>query len=138
MSTEEAAGAAEPIEPSAAVGAEPANESATEPVNEAEEPRAEEFVEIPHAPVEVGLQRSVRYGRILIGAAALGALIGAIASLFFPVAEGADYELGQVAGLMAVVGGAIGLALGALLSLLLGIVARRNRGAAIAVQTDVR
>ncbi len=138
MSTEEAAGVAEPIEPNAAVGAEPANESATEPVNEAEEPRTEEFVEIPHAPIEVGLQRSVRYGRILIGAAALGALIGAIASLFFPVAEGADYELGQVAGLMAVVGGAIGLALGALLSLLLGIVARRNRGAAIAVQTDVR
>lgn len=99
---------------------------------------AQKPVEVQHAPIEVGLQRSVRYGRILIAGAVLGAAIGAISSLFFPVAEGADYELRQVAGLMAVVGGAIGLALGALLALLLGIVARRNRGAAIVVQTDVR
>lgn len=95
-------------------------------------------IKIEHAPVEVGLQRSVRYGRIIMTTIGLGAVLGMIASLFFPVIEGADYELGQVVGLMAVVGGAIGLAVGALLSLLLGIVARRSRGAAIAVQTDVR
>ena len=44
----------------------------------------------------------------------------------------------QAAGLMAVVGGAIGLVVGALISLLLGAVAGRKRGAALAVQTDVR
>lgn len=95
-------------------------------------------VEVEHAPVEVELRRSVRYGRIIIGAVVLGALIGAIASLFFPVHEGANYELGQVAGLMLVVGGAVGLILGSIFALVLGIVAGRKRGAALAVQTDVR
>lgn len=99
---------------------------------------ADASVETQHAPTEVGLQRSVRFGRIIIAVAALGAVAGLVASLFFPVQEGANYELGQVAGLMAVVGAAIGLTLGALLALLLGIVAKRKRGAAIAVQTDVR
>ncbi len=112
----------------------PGAELETEP--EADAPQ--EAVEIAHEPIEVGLQRSVRYGRILVVASVLGALFGAVASLFFPVAEGADYELGQVIGLMVVVGGAIGLALGALLSLVLGLVAARKRGAAIAMQTDVR
>ena len=77
---------------------------------------------------------------ILVGyeAVVLGIVVGAVVSLFFPVPEGANYELGQAAGLMAVVGGAIGLVVGALLSLLLGAVAGRKRGAALAVQTDVR
>lgn len=97
-----------------------------------------EAVEVVHAPIEVGLQRSVRFGRILIVASALGAIIGAVISLFFPVAEDADYELGQAVGLMVVVGAAVGLALGAILSLFLGFLASRNTGAAIAVQTDVR
>ncbi len=97
-----------------------------------------EAVEHEHAPIEVELRRSVRHGRIIIGAVVLGILAGIIASLFFPVLEGANYELRQIAGLMAVVGGAIGLVVGALLSLLLGIIAGRKRGAAIAVQTDVR
>jgi len=39
---------------------------------------------------------------------------------------------------MAVVGGAIGLTLGAVLSLVLSRLASRKKGAAIAVQTDVR
>lgn len=97
-----------------------------------------EIVEVDHAPVEVELQRSVRIGRIIVVAIALGIVLGALASLFFPVAQDAEYELGQVTGLTAVVGGAIGLGVGAILSLLLGIVARRKRGAAIAVQTDVK
>ncbi|MCA0380146.1 MAG: hypothetical protein LCH36_12050 [Actinobacteria bacterium] len=105
-----------------------------------EEPHEEvvETVESVHEPVQVELRRTVRYGRIIIGAIALGVVLGAVVSLFFPVVEGANYELGQVAGLMAVVGGAIGLVVGALLSLLLGVIAGRKRGAAIAVQTDVR
>ena len=99
---------------------------------------AVEIVENVHEPVQVELRRSVRYGRIIIGAVAIGIIAGAVISLFFPVVEGANYELGQVAGLMAVVGGAVGLVIGALLSLLLGVIAGRKRGAALAVQTDVR
>lgn len=93
---------------------------------------------VEHAPVEVELQRSVRYARVLIGATVIGVILGAVVSLFFPVAEDADYTLGQVAGLSAVIGGVIGLAVGAILALLLGIIAKRSRGAALAVQTDVR
>lgn len=103
-----------------------------------EEASPEEAAEVAHEPVEVELRRSVRYGRIIVSGVVLGIVIGVIASLFYEVPEGANYELGQIAGLMAVVGGAIGLVVGALLSLLLGIVAGRKRGAAIAVQTDVR
>lgn len=97
-----------------------------------------EPVETPHAPVQVAIERSVRIGPIIIGLAVLGIVAGALASLFFPVEEGANYTLGQAAGLMAVVGGVIGLAVGALLSLMLTLMVRRQRGAAIVVQTDVR
>lgn len=112
-------------------------EEAVENVQEATE-TAHEVVENAHQPVEVELQRSVRYGRIITSTIVIGIVVGIVASLFFPVLEGANYELGQVAGLMAVVGGAIGLVVGALLSLLLGLIANRKRGSAIAVQTDVR
>ena len=88
--------------------------------------------------VEVGLERSVRYGRIMIVGGAAGAVLLGVAALFFPVAEDAEYELGQVVGLMAVVGAAAGLALGGILALILSLVAKRSKGAAIAVQTDVR
>ncbi len=37
-------------------------------------------VETAHAPIEVGLERSVRYGRILIAGVVLGAVIGALAA----------------------------------------------------------
>ncbi len=88
--------------------------------------------------VEVGLQRSVRYGPVIIGTAIVGALVAAIAALFFPVGPEAEYELGQIVGFMALIGAAIGLGLGAVLTLILGRVAKRHRGAAIAVLTDVR
>ena len=98
----------------------------------------------PHEPVEtrieieVGLQRSVRYGRVIIGAAIVCAVIAAVASFFFPLAPDADYEVAQVAGFMLLIGAAVGLALGAILALILGQIAKRHRGAAIAVHTDVR
>lgn len=97
-----------------------------------------EPVETQHEPVEVALQRSVRYGRVMISGAVLGAVLGAVMSLVFPVVDGADYELSQVVGIALVFGGVIGLALGGLLALLLGIAAKRKRGAAMAVKTDVR
>lgn len=104
----------------------------------AEQPEEHVEVEVVHAPVEVELQRSVRVGRLLIGGAVLGALVGMISSFFFPVAANADYELRQVVGVTLVFGAAIGLALGAVLALILGIAAKRQHGAAMAVQTDVR
>lgn len=88
--------------------------------------------------VEVGLVRSVRFGPIMIGGAIIGALVCAVIALGFPVIEGADYTMGQVIGFVAVLGAVLGLTLGAVLSLILARVARRKRGAAIAVLTDVR
>lgn len=87
---------------------------------------------------EVTLQRSVRYGRLLIGGAVLGAVIAAIASLLFPVEEGAEYTMAQAVGFFAVLGAAIGLCLGGAVALVLGLVARRQRGIGIAIQSDVR
>lgn len=106
--------------------------------HDAEGEAAHEVSELSHPPVKVELQRSVRYGRLLLVGAALGAIVGMVASVLFPVAADANYELGQVAGLMAVVGAAVGLACGAILALVLGKIAARSRGAAMAVQTDVR
>lgn len=88
--------------------------------------------------VEVGLQRAVRYGPIIITATIAGAVIAALVSLLFPVAPDALYELGQIAGFMALIGAAIGLTLGAILTLILTVIAKRQRGSAIAVLTDVR
>ncbi len=87
---------------------------------------------------EVALQRSVRYGRILIGATVLGALIAALACLVFPIAEDAEYTMGQVVGFMVLIGGAVGLGIGGILSLILGLVAKRQRGTGVAIQADVR
>ena len=79
----------------------------------------------------VELQRSVRYGRLLIGCAVVGALIASLITIFFPVVDGKFYTLGQIAGFMLLVGGVIGLAVGGILSLILTIVARRNRGTGV-------
>lgn len=87
---------------------------------------------------EVTLQRSVRYGRLLIGGLVVGVVVAVIASVLFPVSEGADYTLGQAAGFMALIGGAFGLGLGGLLGLILGFFARRSSGSGVAIQSDVR
>ena len=109
-----------------------------EPQTEAEhEPEAtprEEF----HEEVEVALVRSVRHGRIIVAAIIVGAILGMIAALLFPVGEEAEYTLGQIVGFMAVIGAAAGLLLGSLLSLLLGLSAKRRRGKARAIQVDVQ
>ena len=127
-------------QPDAAAGTEdaattpPAPEAAVAP--EAAEEAAEPVVVA--AEREVVLQRSVRYGRLLIGGLVLGAVVAMLASLLFPVGEDADYTLGQAAGFMALIGGAIGLFLGGLLALILGGVARRSSGRGVAIQSDVR
>ena len=87
---------------------------------------------------EVTLERSVRYGRVIVGGAILGAVAAALFSVTLPITEGADYTVGQVAGLSAIVGGAIGLGLGGVFSLVLTGLARRRRGIGFATQVDVR
>ena len=87
---------------------------------------------------EVTIQRSVRYGRILIAGVVLGAVIGMLASTLFPIEEDAEYTLGQVIGFMALIGAAIGLALAGVLSLILGAAAKRSRGTGVAIQSDVQ
>ncbi|GAA1603381.1 hypothetical protein [Leucobacter chromiireducens] len=139
MSTPEAAAPQPQQDPAQPVSPEPLTPEATEPeVVDAEvEPEAVEPV-VTEASREVTLQRSVRYGRVLVGTAALGAIIAMLLVLVFPVAEKADYTLGQAVGFMAVIGAAIGLGIGALLSLVLGVIARRSRGSGVAIQSDVR
>lgn len=112
------------------------NVDATPPSDRA--PETDEPHETRRAEVEVGLERSVRHGRIMLVGAAVGALVAAIAALLLPVAPDANYELGQAVGLALVIGAAIGLALGALLALLLGLAVKRKQGAALAIQVDVQ
>lgn len=119
--------------PTPASDADAAPDAAPEAAAETETPGVHETQE----EVEVGLVRAPRYGRIIVSFGVLGGIVAALASLFFPVAEDAEYTLGQIAGLMLVVGGIVGITVGAILSLILGVVARRNHGAAIAVHTDV-
>lgn len=108
--------------------------ASTEPIGE--DAAAEPVV--CETEVEVRLERSVRVGRVVIGAAVAGVLIAALLALLFPVAEKADYTLGQVVGFMALIGGAIGLGVGGMIVLLLASAAKRRRGTGIAIQSDVR
>lgn len=91
--------------------------------------------------VEVGMRRSVRYGRVVVGFAILGGLVGAIACLFLPIQNNpavGEYSMVQVAGFTGMIGAGIGLMLGGILAVILGAVARRRTGSAIAELTDVR
>ena len=87
----------------------------------------------------VELRRSVRYGRLLIGGAVLGALVASLITIFTPIPDGALYTLGQITGFMLLIGGVIGLAIGGLLALLLTLVARRQHGtgAVVAVEEPI-
>ena len=98
-------------------------------------PRESEVVRIEQ-PVE--LERTVRYGRILIVATVIGAVVAALITLMFPIPPDENYTMGQIVGFMLVAGAAVGLALGAILALVLGRVAKRHRGSGVAIQTDVR
>lgn len=93
---------------------------------------------VQETEVEVGIERSVRFGRLIIGGAVVGGLVAVILTLLFDVPEGALYEMRQIAGFMFVIGAAVGLALGAILSLILHAFARRIRGSGIAIHRDVQ
>ncbi|MBL3687960.1 hypothetical protein D3248_13475 [Leucobacter zeae] len=120
--------------------------STSESAAPAEQPLASEespAVE-PREPIvreterEVVLQRSVRFGRILLVGAIIGAVLGVAVSFAYPVAEDAEYTINQVVGFMLFIGAAAGFVAAALLSLILSLVARRNRGTGVAIQADVR
>ncbi|MBL3698954.1 hypothetical protein [Leucobacter luti] len=130
-----ARGASPQLAADPAVPADAAGETGAAAVAEAEAER-EPIVTVVER--EVTLQRSVRYGRVIVGFALLGALLGMLASLVFPVLDDANYTMGQIAGFMALIGAAIGLLLGGVLALILGAVARRSRGRGVAIQSDVR
>lgn len=108
------------------------------------EPAAEAVADLPHEPViaqrevEVGIERSVRYNRVLIGGLVVGAVVAGIASLLFPIEMGADYTMAQAAGFMLLIGAVIGAALAAVLCLILAATVKRRRGTAVAIQSDVR
>ena len=85
----------------------------------------------------VELRRTVRYGRLLIGGAIVGAAIASLVTLLFPIAEGAMYTLGQVTGFMLLIGGVIGLALGGVVALVLTSVAKRNQGTGVVAHAQV-
>jgi hypothetical protein len=86
----------------------------------------------------VPVVRSVRYNRLLIVGLVIGAAVGALLALSFPVPEDAQYTLAQAVGLAAVICGAAGLAIGGLLGIILNLVAKRKRGSAVVVQSDMR
>lgn len=97
-----------------------------------------------HEPVvrkiehEVTLVRGVRYGRIIVTFAIVGAIVAMMASFLIPIATDADYTMSQIVGFMALIGAVAGLALGGILSIVLGAVAKRRTGTGVAIQTDVQ
>lgn len=95
---------------------------------------AEPTVSVTEEQVEV--IRSVRFGRVIVGGAVLGAVIAALVTLSFPVAS-QDYTMAQIVGFMSLIGAGIGLALGGALSLILARVAAKRHGIAVAKRSDV-
>jgi|GEM_PF-4197972 len=90
----------------------------------------------PAGPQPVTIQRSVRIVRLLVAGGVLGAVVGAVVTILFPVSPDAAYSLWQVVGFMALVGLAVGLAVGAVVALILQAAVRRRRGAAIAERVE--
>ncbi|WP_449278075.1 hypothetical protein [Leucobacter sp. GX24907] len=140
MSTPESV-APEPVpaegtpQPEFAPGATPAT-SESERASSAQPDDAQP--EVVRTEVQVELRRTVRWGRLLAVGAIIGVVVAALLSLSFPVMEDADYTLAQVTGFMAIIGGALGLAVGGLLAIVLNQVAKRRHGRGVAIQTDVR
>lgn len=129
---ETAAGAAPDVQPQS----EP--EAATPETQRDAQPEAQPEPGATRTEQRVEIERTVRSGRILVVSIAIGAIVAAMITLMFPVAEGSDYTIRQVVGIMMVIGAAVGLAAGSALVLILGRVAKRHRGVGVAVQTDVQ
>ncbi|WP_053386797.1 hypothetical protein [Leucobacter japonicus] len=130
--------AQQPVEPAApaATPASPADDEAAAVAAPAD-PTVHEPV-VHEVQQEVTLQRSVRVTRLLVAGLVIGAVVAMIACFFFPIVEGAEYTLAQVAGFMALIGAAIGAGVGGIVALVLGLIVRRQQGTGVAIQHDVR
>ncbi|MDO4242133.1 MAG: hypothetical protein Q4C71_06360, partial [Microbacteriaceae bacterium] len=84
--------------------------------------------------MQVRVQRSVRYNRLLIFGAAIGAILAVSCTMLFPVAPEGHYTLPQVVGFMAVLGAAAGLLAGGIFGLIIGAASRKNEGTATVVR----
>ncbi|MBT1018286.1 hypothetical protein KJY77_03925 [Canibacter sp. lx-72] len=92
----------------------------------------------PNTPVMVRVQRAVHIKRLLLIGVVMGAMCGAGVALLFDVKPEGFYTLGQIVGFTAVLGGAVGLLLAAMLALLLSLAVKRKNGTATAVQASVK
>ncbi|MBC9953500.1 hypothetical protein ICM05_02395 [Leucobacter sp. cx-42] len=113
-----------------------AQPAATQP--EMAQPEAEHEPIVTETKQNVEIVRSVRYGRILVVFAVLGGLLAALACVFFPVNPEQHYTLAQIMGFMAMIGAAAGLCVGGIISILLNLAAKRRKGTAVAIQSDVQ
>jgi hypothetical protein len=130
----------EPVDP--ATTAEPAG--AVEPAASVDpgppHPKVEHLGIDPDAPGEhletevtsdaVTMRRAPRYGRFLTLGGALGAVVALALTMAFP--ENPDYDKGQVFGFLLLACGAVGVALGALIALLIDRAFARRAGSAVA------
>lgn len=120
----------EPSEPSATVGENP---EMTPP-----EVASPEMPEESISEVRVGLERSVRYTRLMLVGAVTGAILAVLVTVSQPLGPEALYTMGQIAGFMLIIGAVAGLTLGVLLGLILNRFARRKRGSGVAIHADVQ
>lgn len=86
---------------------------------------------------QVQIVRGVRFGRLMLVGAVIGAVVALALTLTTPIAEDALYTMNQIAGFMLVLGAVIGFVVGALLGLLLNIFAKKKQGTGTAVHSDV-
>ncbi|MGO1736206.1 MAG: hypothetical protein ACTHZ9_07790 [Leucobacter sp.] len=103
-----------------------------------DQPAGAEEPTIVESEVEVKLERSVRFSRLLIVGAIVGVVVMTMISLTFPITEESQFTMPQVVGFMALVGAVLGLTLGGVLGLVLSAIAKRQRGTGTATQVDVR
>lgn len=78
----------------------------------------------------VTVRRAPRYGRFLVLGGLVGAVIALILTVTFP--DNAEFDKGQVFGFLLLACGAIGVALGALVALLLDRALAKRAGSAVA------
>lgn len=135
----------EPVDPTRPVGpAQPGGPTSVEPAA-APHPKVEHLEFDPETPESaataehletevtndaVTVRRAPRYGRFLTLGGILGAIVALILTVAFP--DNPEFDKGQVFGFLLLACGAIGVALGALVALLLDRSLAKRAGSAVA------
>jgi uncharacterized membrane protein len=96
------------------------------------DPQVEETV----TPAEVRVRRSPRYFRFMITGAILFAIVALILTFSFP--ENPTYDRGSVFGFLLAIGVTVGVAVGAIIALVLDRVTARRARSVLADRIDVR